>query len=60
MRANNAETALRTRSHWLVGYGLARATLKLLARRGDPSARLMIDNNQPDNAHQPIERIRER
>lgn len=52
--------ALKTRSHWLLGYGLARATLKLLARRGDPFARLVIDNNRPDNAHQLIEQIRER
>jgi cytochrome P450 len=52
--------ALKTRSHWLLGYGLARATLKLLARRGDPFAKLVIDNNQPNNAHRLIEQIRER
>lgn len=51
---------LKTRSHWLLGYGLARATLKLLARRGDPFAELVIDNHQPDNAHRLIEQIRER
>jgi cytochrome P450 len=51
---------LKTRSHWLLGYGLARATLKLLARRGDPFAQLVIDNNQPDNAHHLIEQIRDR
>ena len=32
---------LKTRSHWLLGYGLARATLKLLARRGDAFAQLV-------------------
>lgn len=51
---------LKTRSHWLLGYGLARATLKLLARRGDPFAQLVIDNSQPDKAHLLIEQIRER
>ncbi len=51
---------LKTRSHWLLGYGLARATLKLLARRGDPFAELVIDNTQPDDAHRLIEQIRER
>ncbi|OBK36934.1 cytochrome [Mycobacterium sp. 1165196.3] len=52
--------ALKTRSHWVLGYGLARATLKLLARRGDPFARLVIDNHQPNNAHRLIEQIRQR
>ncbi|OBB96453.1 cytochrome P450 [Mycobacterium sp. 852002-40037_SCH5390672] len=51
---------LKTRSHWLLGYGLARATLKLLARRGDPFSQLVIDNNQPNNAHHLIEQIRQR
>ena len=51
---------LKTRSHWLMGYGLPRATLKLLARRGDPFARLLIDNSQPDNVYQLVEQIRQR
>ena len=34
-------------SHWLMGYGLSRATLKLLARRGGPFAQLLIDISQP-------------
>lgn len=51
---------LKTWSHWLLGYGLARATLKVLARRGDPFAQLVIDNNRPDNAHRLITKIRER
>lgn len=51
---------LKTRTHWLLGYGLARATLKLLALRRDPFAQLLIDNNQPNNANQLIERIRAR
>jgi cytochrome P450 len=51
---------IRTRSHWLLGYGLPRATLKLLARRGDPFARLVIDNSQPANVYHLVEQIRQR
>jgi cytochrome P450 len=51
---------MKTRTHWLMGYGLPRATLKLLARRGDPFAQLLIDSNQPNNAHQLVEQIRRR
>jgi hypothetical protein len=51
---------MKTRSHWLMGYGLPRATLKLLARRGDPFAQLLIESNQPNNAHQLVEQIRQR
>lgn len=47
-------------SHWLLGYGLPRATLKLLARRGDPFARLLIDNSEPDNVYHLVELIRQR
>jgi hypothetical protein len=36
--ANNTNVDIKTRSHWLMGYGLPRAMLKLLARRGDPFA----------------------
>ena len=51
---------MKTRLHWLMGYGLPRAMLKLLARRGDPFAQLLIDCNQPNNAHQLVEQIRRR
>ena len=48
------------RSHWLMGYGLSRATLKLLARRGDPFAQLVIDSRQPENVYYLVEQIRQR
>lgn len=51
---------MKTRSHWLMGYRLPRATLKLLARRGDPFAQLLIESNQPNTAHQLVEQIRQR
>jgi len=51
---------IKTRSHWLMGYGLSRATLKLLARRGDPFAQLMIDSSQPANVYHLVEQIRRR
>jgi cytochrome P450 len=51
---------IKTRAHWLMGYGLPRATLKLLARRGDPFAQLLIDSSRPDNAYRLVERIRAR
>jgi cytochrome P450 len=51
---------IKTRSHWLMGYGLPRATLKLLARRGDPFPQLLIDSNQPNNAHHLVQQIRQR
>jgi cytochrome P450 len=51
---------IKTRSHWLMGYGLPRATLKLLARRGDPFAQLLIDNSQPKKVDYLVEQIRQR
>jgi cytochrome P450 len=51
---------MKARAHWLMGYGLPRATLKLLARRGDPFAQLLIDSSQPKNAYYLVERIRQR
>jgi cytochrome P450 len=51
---------IKARSHWLMGYGLPRATLKLLARRGDPFAQLLIDSSQPKNAYHLVEQIRQR
>jgi cytochrome P450 len=51
---------IKARSHWLMGYGLSRAALKLLARRGDPLAQLVIDSSRPTNAHHLVEQIRQR
>ena len=45
-------------SHWAAGYGLPRATLKLLAHRGDPLSRLLIDTRQADNIYPLIEQVR--
>lgn len=50
----------KTRSHWLIGYGLPRGVLKLLAGRGDPFAQLVIDSNEPKNVHHLVEQIRQR
>jgi cytochrome P450 len=54
------DVEIKARAHWLLGYGLARAALKLLARRGDPFAQLVIDSSQPENAHHVVEQIRQR
>lgn len=51
---------MKSRVHWLLGYGVPRATLKLLARRGDPFARLVIDTDQPQTAPQLVEQVRGR
>src|ERR1700704_2062475 len=56
----NMNADIKTRSHWLMGYGLPRATLKLLARRGDPFAQLLMDSSQPKNAYHLVEQIRQR
>jgi cytochrome P450 len=50
---------IKARSHWLMGYGLSRATLKLLARRGDPFAQLLIDSSQSNNVYHLVEQIRQ-
>ncbi|WP_370069854.1 hypothetical protein [Mycobacterium sp. MAA66] len=50
----------KTRSHWLMGYGLPRATLKLLARRGDPFSQLLLDDDRPDRVYPLIEQVRQR
>lgn len=57
--ANDVNLDMKTRAHWLMGYGLPRATLKLLSRRGDPFARLLLDDGQHDRAYDLIEQIRE-
>ena len=49
---------IKTRVHWLVGYGLPRATLKVLARRGDPFAQLLLDDGQHERANDQIAQIR--
>jgi cytochrome P450 len=49
---------IKRRVHWLAGYGISRATLKLLARRGDPLAQLMIDTHQTENMYQLVEEVR--
>jgi cytochrome P450 len=51
---------IKARSHWLLGYGLSRGALKLLAHRGDPFAQLTIDSSQPNNANHLVEQIRQR
>jgi cytochrome P450 len=51
---------IKTRSHWLTGYALPRAVLKLLARRGDPFAQLVIDSTEPKDTHRLVELIRQR
>lgn len=54
------EVPVRDWSHWAAGYGLPRASLKLMARRGDPLAQLLIDTNRGDNIYPLIEQIRAR
>jgi cytochrome P450 len=54
------EVPVREWSHWAAGYGLARASLKLLARRSDPLAQLLIDTNRGDNIYPLIEQVRGR
>ncbi|MCV7344168.1 cytochrome P450 [Mycolicibacterium rhodesiae] len=51
---------VKTRVHWLLDYGLARSALKLLARRGDPFARLVVDSGRHENTYRLIEEIRQR
>jgi cytochrome P450 len=52
---------VREWTHWAAGYGLPRASLKLLARQGDPLARLLrIDTNPVDDIYPLIELIRGR
>lgn len=50
--------AVKDRIHWAAGYGVSRAALKLLARRGNPVAQLVIDNHRHENMYQLIEEIR--
>ena len=51
---------IKSRTHWLLGYALARGLLKGLAHRGDPFARLVIDSSRPQDAYRLTEQIRAR
>jgi cytochrome P450 len=52
---------VRDVTHWATGYGLPRAMLKLLARQGDPMAKLLtIDSNPVDDIYPLIEQVRAR
>jgi cytochrome P450 len=52
---------VRDLTHWATGYGLPRTMLKLLARQGDPMAKLLtIDSNPVDNIYPLIEQVRAR
>jgi len=53
------EVPVREWTHWATGYGLPRASLKLLWRRGDPLARLLrIDTDPVDDIYPLIEQVR--
>jgi cytochrome P450 len=55
------EVPVRDWTHWALGYGLPRASLKLLARRGDPLAQLLrIDTDPVDDIYPLIEQVRRR
>jgi cytochrome P450 len=55
------EVPVRDWTHWVAGYGLTRASLKLLARRGDPLAQLLrIDTEPVDDIYPLLEQIRTR
>jgi cytochrome P450 len=52
---------VRDWAHWATGYGLPRTGLKMLARRGDPMAKLLtIDANPVDDIYPLIEQVRAR
>jgi len=52
---------IRDWTHWATGYGLPRTMLKLLARQGDPMAKLLtIDANPVDDIYPLIEQVRAR
>ncbi len=55
------ELPVREWTHWAAGYGLPRASLKLLARRGDPFSQLLtIDSNPVSDLYPLIEQVRTR
>ena len=52
---------VRDWTHWAVGYAPSRTSLNLLARRGDPLAKLLtIDINPVNNIYPLIEQVRRR
>lgn len=52
---------VRDLMHWATGYGLPRMMLKLLARQGDPVAKLLtIDSSPVDDIYPLIEQVRAR
>src|SRR6202051_3577604 len=52
---------VRDWTHWAVGYAPSRTALNLLARRGDPLAKLLtIDIHPVDNIYPLIEQVRRR
>jgi cytochrome P450 len=52
---------IRDAAHWATGHGLPRMMLKLLARQGDPMAKLLtIDSNPVDDIYPLIEQVRAR
>ena len=48
------------RMHWVTGYGIPRTACRLLARRGDPVAKLLIDTSQAGNVSALTEQTRAR
>jgi cytochrome P450 len=54
------DVPVRDWTHWAAGYGFPRAVLKLMARRGDPLAQLLIDTNRGSDIYPLIEQIRAR
>jgi cytochrome P450 len=55
------ELPIREWTHWAAGYGLPRASLKLLARREDPFSQLLtIDSNPVSDLYPLIEQVRAR
>lgn len=52
---------VRDWTHWATGYGLPRTMLNLLARQGDPMAKLLtIDSRPVDDIYPLIEQVRAR
>lgn len=51
---------IKQRTHWAVTHGMARAYLKVLARRGEPVAQLGIDTSQAAGIYAIIDKIRGR
>jgi hypothetical protein len=53
--------SIREWTHWALGYAPSRTALDLLARRGDPLAKLLtIDTHPVDDMYPLIEQIRQR